>query len=138
MISYARIKPTHNEVELHPLNTQDKLLSFMKSHGIVPIGYCPLARGADTRKCPNLLTHEILVNLSKKYDANASQILLAYGLARGCVMIPKTSNLDRLKENADSNKIKLSEEDVAQLSTINENHRICDDYPWMLGTSIFS
>jgi diketogulonate reductase-like aldo/keto reductase len=30
MISYARIKPTHNEVELHPLNTQEKLVKFMK------------------------------------------------------------------------------------------------------------
>lgn len=54
MLSYARIKPACNEVELHPLCVQDKLVNFMKQNNIKPIAYCPIARGADTRKCPNI------------------------------------------------------------------------------------
>ena len=37
MLSYCNIKPVVNEVELHPLNTQEKLLRFLKQEDIVPI-----------------------------------------------------------------------------------------------------
>ena len=138
MLSYARIKPAFNEVELHPLNTQDRLMAFMKEQKIVPIAYCPLARGADTRKCPNVLTHPIVLEIAHKHNATSSQVLLAYGRQRGCVIIPKSTNAERQKENSDSLQITLSEDDIARLTGLNENHRICDNYPWMLGTSVFA
>lgn len=67
MLSYSRIKPVVNEVELHPLNAQPKLLNFLLTHDIAPIAYSPLARGADTLKCPNLLVHPIILEMSDKY-----------------------------------------------------------------------
>ena len=60
MLSYARIKPVVNEVELHPLCVQEKLVKYLKSENIVPIAYCPIARGADTRKVPDLSETEIV------------------------------------------------------------------------------
>ena len=80
MLSYARIKPVVNEVELHPLNTQLKLVKYMKSENIVPIGYCPIARGADTRKTPNIFEHEIVKKYMEKYNKTGAQILLNWGL----------------------------------------------------------
>ena len=63
MLSYARIPPACNEVELHPLNVQDKLVKFLKSQNIQPIAYCPIARGADTSRCPNVCEHPIVKEL---------------------------------------------------------------------------
>lgn len=138
MLSYARIKPAFNEVEIHPLNSQPKLLHYLKSEGIVPIGYCPLARGADTRRCPNLLIHESVASIAQKHGVNASQVLLAWGIAKGCVEIPKTSNLERLQENADCLKIQLDAQDIQLIDQINEGFRICDNYPWLGNNSIFA
>ena len=59
----ARIKPAINEVELHPLNVQAKLVKFMKAHDIQPIAYCSIGRGADTRNCPNIAETEIVKSL---------------------------------------------------------------------------
>ena len=100
MLSYARIKPAVNEVELHPLCAQDNLLKFMKQEGITPIAYSPLARGADTSRCPNLLVHPTITSIAAKYQITESQLLLAWGLNRGCIVIPKTNSHDRLKENS--------------------------------------
>ena len=67
MLSYAKIKPVVNEVELHPLNVQAALVKYLKSENIVPIGYCPIARGADTAKCPDICETAIIKELAAKY-----------------------------------------------------------------------
>jgi diketogulonate reductase-like aldo/keto reductase len=38
----ARIKPAVNEMELHPHFQQPELFEFVRSNGMVPVGYCPL------------------------------------------------------------------------------------------------
>ena len=68
MLSYARIPPVINEVELHPLCVQDQLVKFMKAHKIVPIGYCPVARGADTERCPDVGEHPTVKKCREKYE----------------------------------------------------------------------
>lgn len=85
MTTYARIMPAVNEIELHPLNAQKKLLDFLKSENIVPIAYCPLARGSETSRSLNLIDHQIINDICKKHSAAGSQILLAWGLQRGCI-----------------------------------------------------
>lgn len=96
MLSYARIPPTCNEVELHPLNVQDKLVKFMRENEIHPIGYCPVARGADTSRCPNVLEHESVTKCAVKYQKTGAQILLNWGMQRGHVVIPRSNNMGRL------------------------------------------
>ena len=68
MLTYARIPPVCNEVELHPLNTQPKLLNFMNTNNIKAIAYCPIGRGADTRKCPNIFETEAIKACMTKYN----------------------------------------------------------------------
>ena len=139
MLSYANILPVCNEVELHPLNTQEKLLTFLHQNKILPIGYCPLARGADTSSCPNLMEHPLVRSLSDKYKCSGSQLILSWSIHRGCAVIPKSSNPERLRENFECQSLKLEEEDVAQISTLNENVRICGDgIPWLFGNNIFA
>lgn len=96
MISYARIMPAVNEVELHPLLVQDKLVKFMKANNIVPIAYCPIARGSDSSDVPNVIESELVVKLSEKYKKTGAQILLNWGLCRGHVVIPRSSKFHRL------------------------------------------
>ena len=68
MLSYARIRPACNEVELHPLNAQVKLVKFLKQHQIEPIGFAPIARGADTSRCPDVCAHPVVKACMQKYD----------------------------------------------------------------------
>jgi len=72
MFTYARILPVCNEVELHPLCTQPTLLKFMKDNSVVPIAYCPIGRGADTRNCPNIFEHPTILALMAKHEKTAA------------------------------------------------------------------
>jgi diketogulonate reductase-like aldo/keto reductase len=60
--------------------------------------------------------------------------VLSWGLQRGTIVIPKSNSVERLKENMDSMKIKLSEEEMKSIDAIDEGFRICDNDTW-LGTS---
>lgn len=44
LLTYCKIIPAVNEVELHPYLPQIELVRFLKEEGIIPIAYCPLAR----------------------------------------------------------------------------------------------
>jgi diketogulonate reductase-like aldo/keto reductase len=95
LLSYAEIKPVVNEIELHPLLSQPDMLKYLKSENIIPIAYAPIARGADTRKCPNILEHEIITTISKTHSKTAAQVMLRWGLQRDTCIIPKSNNFDR-------------------------------------------
>ena len=53
-------------------------------------------------------------------------------------MIPKSNSLDRIKENYESMSFKLTQEEVDQITTIDEGFRICDNYAWIFNNSIFA
>ena len=75
----------------------------------------------------------------QKYQVTAAQLLLSWGLHRGCIIIPRSSNIDRLKENADATKVSMEQADVDKIAEINENIRICDANAWIGdGNSIFA
>ena len=72
MLTYARIKPAVNEIELNPINVQNILVQYMKDNNIVPIAYCPLAKGSDTSRAPNVLEYPEVKNLAGKYGRTGS------------------------------------------------------------------
>ena len=123
---------------MHPLNVQAKLVKYLEQNKIVPIGYCPIARGSDNAKCPDVTEHEIVKGCSEKYGKTGAQILLNWGLQRGHIVIPKTSNEQRLVENFESQNFKLDPADVEALSSLDQGHRICDGYVWLEGNGIFA
>ena len=138
MLSYARIPPAINEVELHPLCSQPKLLKFLDQQNIKAIAYCPIGRGADTSRCQNIFATEAVKACMEKHGKTGAQILLSWGLQRGTIVIPKSNSMDRLEENIGSMTFKLSEDDMKSIDAIDEGFRICDNYPWLGKTSIFA
>lgn len=66
LLSYAKIPPATNEIELHPLCTQENLVQFCLAENVMPIAYCPLARGEDKR-IANPLEMEAVKNAAEKY-----------------------------------------------------------------------
>ena len=45
--------------------------------------------------------NEVLVNIAEKYDKTVAQIMLKYFIQNDIIVIPKTSHLDRMRENFD-------------------------------------
>ncbi|KAL4428916.1 hypothetical protein ABPG74_017506 [Tetrahymena malaccensis] len=120
LLSYAKIKPVSNQVEVSVFIQQKNLIKFCQKYGIHVTAYAPLAKYNDVEQNP------ILQKIAKKHNASISQILLGFLLNQGLSVIPKTDKPARLKQNFDSIHVKLSQDDLKELETLNKNQRTID------------
>lgn len=65
----------------------------------------------------------IFQGLAEKYKKTAAQIALRWGIQRNTVVIPKTSKLERLKENFDVFDFELSKEDMELIKGLDRKYR---------------
>lgn len=90
------------------------LLEFQRQHHIPVMAYCPIAQAGSLRR--GLFENQIVKDLAEKYDASPAQVLLAWCMRSNHVIaIPKAASLNHVLENAKSNTLSLSQEDLAQL-----------------------
>lgn len=134
MLSYARILPVCNEVELHPKCAQPKLVKFLEQNNIVPIAYCPLGRGAEGSV--SAFDSPVVKSLAEKHGKTAAQIILNWGLQKNFIVIPKSNSSTRLEENMGANSFTLTPEEVEEISKLDEGARFCD--PQWIGSSLFA
>ena len=107
--------PAVNQIECHPFNTQTEIRKVCEEMGIAVQAYAPLARGMRFNARGSKLG-----GLAKKYGCSEAQILVRWGLQKGFVVLPKSTNEGRMKENADVGWFEISEEDVEVLDGLNE------------------
>ncbi|XP_067856087.1 aldo-keto reductase family 1 member D1-like isoform X2 [Heptranchias perlo] len=98
-----KYKPVCNQVECHPYLNQSKLLKFCKSKNIVLVGYSPLGTPRNPKylntSIPPLLNDPVLKKLGEKHHKTAAQVVLRYQVQRGVVVVPKSFNPGRMKQN---------------------------------------
>ena len=131
LMSYCRIKPSMLQVELHPFLTQENLLRTAFDYGISVTGFSPLgalsyvdlemATAGDS-----VLSHPVVKAVSERTGASPAQVVLRWGLQRGCAIIPKTSKRERLTENIDLFHFALTESEMDAVSALNKNRRFND------------
>ena len=62
------------------------------------------------------------------------QVCISFGLYEGSVVIPKTTNTERVKENFKSTELKLDETDLVQMRALDRNHRfVTGDFIFLPG-----
>lgn len=119
VIASGEFIPMVNQVEYHPLLTQQELHSFTKSNNIQLMAWSPLMQGN--------LDQSILTEIGAKYGKSPAQVVLRWDLQNEVVTIPKSINPVRLKENADIFDFALTPGEVAQISSLNSNRRFGPD-----------
>jgi 2,5-diketo-D-gluconate reductase B len=105
-----------NQIEMHPWLQQKELVTHHKKKGLYVVPYFPLMHG---RFCD---VPEI-VELGKKHNVSGALISLAWLMKKGTVPIPKSTNPEHLKSNWESQKIKLSSEDIKLIDSIEKEKR---------------
>jgi diketogulonate reductase-like aldo/keto reductase len=119
LINECEIIPTINQVEVTPMLTQKPLINFCNNYNILVMTYTPFARMHD-----KLFNNSTLNFLAEKYNKKITQIILRWNIQQGRCVIPKTSNIERLKENFNIFDFKISEEDLLLIDKINEDFRV--------------
>ncbi|XP_048668569.1 aldo-keto reductase family 1 member C3-like isoform X4 [Marmota marmota marmota] len=122
-----KYKPVCNQVECHVYLNQRKLLDFCKSKDIVLVAYGVL--GTQRYKewvdpsSPVLLDDPVLGALAKKHKRSPALIALRYQLQRGVIVLAKSLNEKRIKENIQVFDFELTAEDMKDLDDLNRNYR---------------
>ncbi|XP_069619251.1 aldo-keto reductase family 1 member C1-like [Ranitomeya imitator] len=122
-----KYKPVCNQVECHIFLNQSKLLEFCKSRDIVLVGYSVLGssriEGWIDQNSPKVLEDPVLNTVAKKLNRSPAQVALRYLLERGCVILAKSFNPERIKQNFQVFDFDLSDEDMKSLDGVNKDMR---------------
>ncbi len=107
------IKPAVNQIELHPYFTQESALDNMKYYGVIPEAWAPLGGGRY-----NPFENEMLKEIAENHGKTVGQVILKWGIQRGSVVIPKSTHLERIKENFDVFDFTLTDEEMKKISSL--------------------
>ncbi|KAJ1674772.1 hypothetical protein EV182_002588 [Spiromyces aspiralis] len=120
LINNSTIKPMMNQVELHPYLPQPELLRFCQSQNIPVTAYSPLGSSGGRH---NLREDPVVHHIAKKHGATPAQVLIAWAVQRGTVVIPKSVSLERIKSNFE--QIVLDQDDMNDLNSLEPRERFC-------------
>ncbi|TGM61431.1 aldo/keto reductase [Leptospira vanthielii] len=112
--------PAMNQVEYHPFLQDTKLKEYCIQKGILLEAYSPLAHGQK-------LEDSRITKLASQYKKSNAQILIRWSLQAGHVVIPKSKNPERIRENADVYDFVLTDSDMKEIAGWNEDFRTCWD-----------
>lgn len=129
MLAYAEIRPVINQIEVHPLMTQEENIAYNHELGIQVEAWGPFGQGDI-----DVVGHPLLQSLARKYQKTTSQIVLRWIVQRDLITIPRAKP-NHFAENQEIMTFSLSVEDMQAISGLNQNLRSNalndpETFPW--------
>lgn len=112
ILDNCEVVPMVNQIEFHPGYIQKDVVDFDKKHGIVVEAWSPLGR-------ERVFKDKLLNKLAEKYGKSVAQICLAFSLQMDVVPLPKSSSVERMKQNMDID-FELEKEDFEKIVNMEE------------------
>jgi 2,5-diketo-D-gluconate reductase B len=100
-----------NQIELHPYLDAGKVIAACRQHGLSVTAYCPIARGS-------AVGDRVMGRIGEAYGKTAAQVCLRYLVQQGIIVIPRTSKVERLRENFSIFDFSLSPADMEEISEL--------------------
>lgn len=154
LLSFAKIVPAVNQVELHPFWRQDELVKFCQSKHIHVSAHTPLGvPGSNLKNMQDdasageheLLSPSLPIVFTRSYSGHApmlkmsaveviaerlhktsAQVILRWGIQRGTSVLPRSLHPDRIKSNFDILSWSLLEEDWNEINLMGPQLRLID------------
>jgi 2,5-diketo-D-gluconate reductase B len=100
-----------DQVECHPFLDQSKVIAACRDHGMAVVAYSPIARG-------KVRGNDVLEKVGAAHKKTAAQICLRFLVQQNIVVIPRTSKIERLSENAAIFDFTLSNEEMNEIDAL--------------------
>ncbi|MFU8787112.1 MAG: aldo/keto reductase [Candidatus Izemoplasmataceae bacterium] len=110
ILANCKVTPAVNQIRYFVGIDQEETISFCQSNSILIEAYSPLGRG-------EILEHDTLINLSKKYGKTPAQVCLRYLIDQHIAPLPRSKTPLRIKENLELD-FSLSKDDIKTLKAI--------------------
>jgi len=109
------VAPVVNQIEVNPFLYRRDCIDFFANYGIITVAYKPFLRGAAA-------SHPAVVAIAARYEGvSAGGVLLKWLIGKGIIVLPKSTNPNRMAENlrsADEGCLTLTTEDESELDSL--------------------
>lgn len=111
--SFNQIKPMVNQVETHIFQQQKELKEWADKYGIQLEAWAPFGEGRN-----GTFDNSVVREIGARYHKTAAQVMLRWNIQRGVVVIPKSTHLERMKENFEVFDFVLTSEEMAAIADL--------------------
>lgn len=142
IFSICTIRPSTLQIELHPHNSQEKLIRFAHLNGMNvtafstfgSTSYVEMSMATDI---DSLLTKSSIVDIAISHKKSPAQVLIRWAVQRNTFPLTKTINGNRMKENRIVFDFILSDDEMNIINKLNKNHRYNDPGVFCEGMGVF-
>ncbi|KUI56652.1 Alcohol dehydrogenase [NADP(+)] [Cytospora mali] len=141
ILEICEICPYAHEYETHPYLQQQDFLDYHDEKGIKVIAYSPLGNTNPTYKrhanLEPLLKDPFWADLAEKKNATPAQAVLAWGIQRGTIVIPKSTTDKHLLQNLVALDITFTDAELEEIAKQDKKARFSNPSKnW--GVNLFS
>ena len=108
-----KVIPAVNQIETNPINQRTYDQEVMEKYGVKQEAWAPFGEGRN-----NMFTNPTLVEIGKKYNKSAAQVILRWLIQRGVIVVCKSTHLERIQENFNVFDFKLSKDDMDKIKAL--------------------
>lgn len=117
VLDEGRVVPAVNQFELHPFDygSRADLVRFCREHDIAVEGYSPLTK-------THRLDHPVIRDVADAHGKTGAQVLLRWAVQHRFITIPKSTNPDRIRENADIFDFELEDAAMERIDALDDDY----------------
>lgn len=129
--------PDANQIELHPWSQKPDLVAYLAENDIAIIAYSslvPLSSWRDVAGQASAKTEQMKADgagsdspfkvMAKKYGVSEAQLLLRWGIQQGYAVLPKSANVERMRQNIDLFGFAIDDEDMAAMAAMDRGEGV--------------
>lgn len=119
----VEIVPTVNQVETHVFDQQIAAQKYMAEFGTHMMAWAPLAEGRN-----NFFTNPLLAEIGAHYNKSVAQVALRWLIQRGVIIIPKSTHIERMRQNLDIFDFTLTDDEMGAIALLDTGKSLFFDH----------
>ena len=119
IVEVAKVMPVVNQCETHVLYQQRKMKEYLQPYNVALEAWSPLAEGRH-----KIFKNPTLIKIGEKYGKTAAQVALKFLIQNDVIIIPKTTHIERMKENIDLFDFTLTVDDISEIRKLDTGHNV--------------
>lgn len=111
--------PSINQIEVHPYNSNRRLIDFCMENGIAVEARSPFAHGD---AMSDFMLNPVLSSIASNYEKSVPQVIIKWLIQRGLIVIAKSENPVHIAENMNVFDFEISESEMKSIDALNRDH----------------
>ena len=113
LAQFNQVAPQVNQIEINPFHQQKEVVAMLKNEGVIPESWAPFAEGKN-----EIFSNPILQKIGDQYNKTIAQVIVRWLVEQDVVVLAKSVNVERMKENIDVFDFELSLEDKKAIESL--------------------